>query len=230
MTIALGWFRALPVIYAMMMLGGAAWVFAMTELNVAAQLSVPQWVQGRALSCYQIVLQGGMALGAILWGAVAERWRIPNSMYLAALTMVLGMVTMLRYRLTVADDLVLDPLPLAPIPNVAPIVKNESGPVLVTIEYAIDPTKAADFEEAMMGLRTIRRRDGATFWGLFFDATNPERYIEVYVVDSWIEHMRQHGRATVADQYIQDRVRGFQLDGVPMVVNHQIAAQYLRDH
>jgi MFS family permease len=229
MTIALGWFRALPVIYAMMALGGAAWVFAMSELNVAAQLSVPQWVQGRALSCYQIVLQGGMALGAILWGAVAERWRIPYAMYLAALSMVLGLVTMLRYRLTEADDLVLDPLPPLPVPDVAPIVKNESGPVLVTIDYTIDPARALEFEEAMMGLRTIRRRDGATFWGLFFDAAHPEHYLELYVVDSWLEHIRQHGRATVADQYIQDRVRGFQLDGVPMVVNHQIAAQSLRE-
>jgi hypothetical protein len=150
-------------------------------------------------------------------------------MYLAALSMVLGLATMLRYRLIAADDLVLDPLPPMPVPDVAPIVKNESGPVLVTIEYTIDPAKALEFEEAMMGLRMIRRRDGATFWGLFFDAIHPERYTELYVVDSWVEHVRQHGRATVADQYIQDRVRGFQLDGVPMAVNHQIAAQSLRE-
>ncbi len=54
--------------YLAMALGGAAWVMAMAEINVAAQLSVPLWVQGRALSCYQIVVQGGMALGALLWG------------------------------------------------------------------------------------------------------------------------------------------------------------------
>jgi len=57
---------------AVMAVSGAAWTMTMSMLNVAAQLSVPGWVQGRALSCYQIVLQGAMAGGSALWGFAAS--------------------------------------------------------------------------------------------------------------------------------------------------------------
>jgi cell division GTPase FtsZ len=115
-----------------------------------------------------------------------------------------------------------------PAPEVSDAVDADSGPVLVSIEYTVDSSKAAEFEQAMAGLRTIRRRDGATFWGLFFDAREPEKYVEYFVVDSWIEHLRQHGRLTMADQYIRDRVRAFQRDGEPPVITHHIAAQSFR--
>ncbi len=72
--------------YLAMALGGAAWVMAMAEINVAAQLSVPLWVQGRALSCYQIVVQGGMALGALLWGVIAQRWSVRSALIIAAVS------------------------------------------------------------------------------------------------------------------------------------------------
>lgn len=228
MTAALGALRSTPAIYLMMAIGGAGWTTAMSIINVAAQLSVPLWVQGRALSCYQIILQGGMALGAIIWGVVAERWRVPDSLLVAACSMALGMPAMWRYSLNQTEGLALDPLPPMPIPEVSDVVENESGPVLVSVEYTIDPSKAAEFEQAMVGLRTIRRRDGATFWSLFFDVREPDRYVEYFIVDTWIEHLRQHGRLTLADKYIQDRVRGFQREDKPPVIKHQIAAQLFR--
>jgi MFS family permease len=228
MTAALALLRSPPAIYVMMAIGGAGWTTAMSVINVAAQLSVPQWVQGRALSCYQIILQGGMALGAILWGAVAEHWRIPDSLLAAALSMIAGMLLMGRYSLEQSDGLALDPLPPTPMPEISDLVDEESGPVMVSIEYTIDSSRAAEFEQAMAGLRTIRRRDGATFWGLFFDAKEPGKYVEYFVVDTWIEHLRQHGRLTMADQYIRDRVHAFQRDGKPPLITHQIAAQSFR--
>jgi hypothetical protein len=76
----------------------------------------------------------------------------------------------------------------------------------------------------MGALRTLRRRDGATFWGLFFDAADPERYLEYFLVDSWLEHLRQHGRATLADQELLDRARAFHTGETAPAVTHQIAA------
>jgi MFS family permease len=216
------------VAYLTMALGGASWVVVMAEINVAAQLAVPLWVQGRALSCYQIVVQGGMALGALMWGAVAQRLSVRVAMLGAAGAIVIGIFSMLRYRLAAVREMVLDPLPAQPPPRPESAISNDSGPVLVTVEYAIDPAQAAEFEEAMLGLRTIRLRDGAVSWGLFFDVTQLNRYVEYFVVDSWVEHLRQHGRATVADLYIRERVRRFQRDERPPIVSHQLAAQSLR--
>ena len=52
--------------------------------------------------------------------------------------------------------------------------------------------------EAMEELRRIRRRDGAFRWDLYADLEQPGVYLETFVVDSWSEHIRQHGRLTVA--------------------------------
>jgi predicted MFS family arabinose efflux permease len=80
MSAGLFYCRAFTLVYALMVAGGAAWVVAMSQLNVPAQLSVPKWVQGRALSCYQIVMQGGMAVTSVLWGELAERIGIPDAL------------------------------------------------------------------------------------------------------------------------------------------------------
>ncbi len=115
-----------------------------------------------------------------------------------------------------------------PMPKLAEPVPSEAGPVLVTVEYAIDPARAHEFEETMRQLRIIRRRDGANFWGLFFDAERPERYVEYFVVDSWMEYMCQHRRGTLADQDIFEHARTFQLDDGTPAVRHQIAADTIR--
>jgi hypothetical protein len=43
------------------------------------------------------------------------------------------------------------------------------------------------------------------------------------MLDSWIEHLRQHERVTHADRELQDRVNRYQVDGAPKVT-HLIAA------
>ncbi len=96
----------------------------------------------------------------------------------------------------------------------------EHGPILVTVEYQIDPKDASHFAQAMRALRLIRRRDGAIYWGLFRDTADPARFIETFVVESWAEHLRQHERITLADRIAEERVRAFQIDGKPPLVSH----------
>ncbi|MGH7934612.1 MAG: MFS transporter [Candidatus Binataceae bacterium] len=220
--------RSVPVSCALMAAGGAAWTVAMSELNVAAQLAVPQWVRGRALSCYQIVMQGGMTLGSVLWGEVATHWGVPASLLYAAPVMGVGMLAMIRYRLANAGTLALDPIPPVPMPEVAGEIAPDSGPVLVSVEYRIDRAHVREFEHTMLELRTIRRRDGATFWGLFADVADPSRYVEFFSVDSWVEHMRQHGRGTLADLELQEYVRSFHIGKEPPIVTHHIAARVIQ--
>jgi hypothetical protein len=62
------------------------------------------------------------------------------------------------------------------------------------------------FKEAAQGLAKQRRRDGAYPWGLMQDAAAPERYIEYFLVESWIEHERQYTRVTRADAEIQGEI------------------------
>jgi len=209
---------------ALMFVGGAMWVLANSSLNIAAQLSVPRWVQGRALACYQLVQQAAVAGGSVLWGFAAEQGGVPLSLVLAAITMVSGLVPMIFFHLISDDELDLDPLPLPPVPEPASHVDPESGPVLVTIEYLIRPESAREFRSAMNALRPIRLRDGAIFWGLFFDLARPERFVEYFISESWIEHMRMHGRGVSSDQELEARARAFHIGSLPPAVTHQLSA------
>jgi MFS family permease len=216
--------RNLFAVWALMALAGASWTVAMTVFNVATQLSVPEWVQGRALSVYQVVLQGGMAGGSVLWGWLAGRQGVREAILYAAAAVAVGLLTILRFRL--ADDAELDLGQYSrPAPRTAFDIDLESGPVLVTIEYRIDPKRAREFTAVMRMMRPIRLRDGAFFWGLFFDAAEPQRFIEYFGVESWAEHVRQHERGVAADLAVESLARSYHVGDSPPVVTHQLSAQ-----
>ncbi|MGH9522566.1 MAG: MFS transporter, partial [Terriglobales bacterium] len=79
--------------------GGGAWITIVAILNVSAQTMCPAWLRARALSMYLLVLQGGMAAGSAIWGAIGERWGIPNAMLIAAVALIAGLTIARHYRL-----------------------------------------------------------------------------------------------------------------------------------
>ena len=207
-----------------MLLTGAAWIAVLSSLHVSAQTSVPAWVRARALSVYLVVFAAGMAGGSLLWGAVASALTVSWSLALAAGGALGGMALTWRYSLGVfeATDRM---MPVAwPEPQTYGEIEPDRGPVLVSVEYRVAPENADRFVSATDELRRVRRRDGAISWGLFHDAADPRRYVEWFMVESWVEHLRQHHRATVADQEVNERVRAFHLGPAPPRVSHFIAA------
>jgi Transmembrane secretion effector len=102
--------------------------------------------------------------------------------------------------------------------------RPEDGPVLVTVEYDIDPADAERFVAAMQELGRIRRRDGAYRWELYADLERPGRRLETFVVDSWSEHLRQHDRLTVADLEVTRLTRSFHRGSEPPEVRHMLWA------
>jgi MFS family permease len=213
------------VAYGAMCLAGLAWVLGMTSLNVTAQVVVPEWVKARALASYQLIVQGSIAIGGLLWGGAASHSSIRVALDIAAVLLVAGLVVDLRYQLSESETSVTEPLSIMPAPEVSGELKPDAGPVMVSIEYEIDPATAKDFRHAMNALRTIRYRDGAVFWGLFSDAAKPSRYVEYFMVESWAEHVRQHSRVTDEDAPVLERARRFHILPSPPIVSHEIAAK-----
>jgi hypothetical protein len=207
-----------------MFVGGCVWVLGMTSLNVAAQIAVPHWVTARALAMYQFMVQSGIALDGLIWGAGASRSSIEMALNIAALFMVLSLAAALRYRLPESDRFALEAAELMPTPMLGNY-NSDVGPVMVSIEYEINPAQASPFRQAMNALRTIRFRDGAVFWGLFSDTERPARYVEYFMFESWFEHLRQHGRVTGEDSPAFERARQFHVGPTPPIVSHQIAAR-----
>ena len=219
-AVALAYVPSYPFLCAVMLAGGFAWITLMSSFNVAAQMSVPSWVKARAMAVYLITLQGGTAVGAILWGALATRYGVRAALTLAAGGMLLSLVAMTRYRLTAAEGINLAPSAHWPSPVIMDELDQERGPAMVTVEYRIDPARATEFREAMRKVSMERRRHGATYWHVFVDAEDPARFVEVFIVASWLEHLRQHERVTVADRDVEEIARSFHVGEGPPLVSH----------
>ena len=220
MTVGLAFTHNSIVAGVLLALGCAAWVGAFAVLNVAAQLSVPRWVQGRALAVYQIAVQGGMAGASALWGVVGERWGLQVALWGGAVSMLAGFAVY-RWRLAAAEEVETDPATPWPYPQTAFDIDPNSGPALVTLEYRIEPSKTEDFS-AMRELRRIRLRDGAVFWGLFVDIAQPDHLVEHFVTETWVEHLRQHERTIASDVVYESRAKSLHVGDAQ--VTHLISA------
>ena len=207
-----------------LLVGGFAWTSTTSTFNIAVQLAAPAWVQARLLGSYQMVFQAGMAIGSAVWGGVAERFGTPVALCIAAAGLLAGLPAAFRYRIPsgrIADLSSARGLNRSD-PTVLIELRPEDSPVLISIEYAIEPDDARSFLDAIECLRPIRLRDGAMRWGLFHDAANPERYVENFLVESWAEYLRQRERLTMNDAAVLERVRSFQKGGKPPSVSRMI--------
>jgi quinol monooxygenase YgiN len=108
-------------------------------------------------------------------------------------------------------------------PVLAENPEPDSGPVMVTIEYGVDPAKRAEFVAAMQEVREMRRRNGAYYWELYHDSANPAHFVETFMDESWIEHLRQHERVSVADREIQRRAKQYLVAGYEVKSEHWLA-------
>jgi MFS family permease len=223
-TLVLAYVHSFWLLMLAMLLAGGAWLSLLSSLNVAVQTVVPSWVTGRALSVYMLVFYAGLAGGSALWGVVGEHLGVSRALLVSAIGMIVGLAATFRIHIRSGEGLNLAPSRQWPAPIVARDPEPERGPVMVTVRYRIDPARAEEFAEIMRGVRRIRLRDGAMQWGLFVDSAQPDLHTEVFLVKSWIEHLRQHERVTHEDDDIQERARAFHVGPEPPEVQHLIGA------
>ncbi|MHA3840496.1 MFS transporter [Sphingomonas aestuarii] len=179
-------------------LAGGGWVLALSTFNVTVQLAAPRWVVARSLSLYQMAAFGGMASGAVLFGAIADTHGVRISLFAAAAVQALTILSGLVLPLPVARDLNLA-LREWSEPETAVSVDDRSGPVVVTIEYRITPGNIPRFPNVMHERRRIRRRDGARHWTLLRDLGEPDLWVERYHVATWLDYVRHNQRRTFED-------------------------------
>lgn len=218
---AVAYLRSFPAICAAMVAAGLSWLVILSVFNSSIQISVPAWVRGRALSFYLLIFFGGMAGGGALWGTMAEFAGIPDTLLATSVGLIAGLFLTGGRGLT-AEGIDITPSLHWPEHIVAVTPEPDSGPVLIMREYRIDPERAKEFADAMKALGRMRRRDGAMRWGLFQDTAEPGRYFEIFVAESWAEHLRQHERVTVADREIENHARSFHVGEAPPATSHLI--------
>ena len=205
-----------------MALVGMAWISVANSLTVSAQLALPDWVRARGMAIYQTALMGGAAASSIIWGQVAGWLDVPAAVAGAALAGALGLVVLRRQTLEGRPDPDFTPhpvgTPLEPAVDVAP----EDGPVMVMVEYTIDPARADDFARVMQRTRRARLRQGALSWGLFRDAAHPGRWIEYFIDENFVEHQRRLERFSAFDAGLREERLDFHVGQDPPKVSRYI--------
>jgi MFS family permease len=221
-TLGLALLRSPVILCLLMLLGGVSWTAVMSLFNIMVQELAPDWVRARVLAVYLFVFQGSVAVGSTLWGYIALHTNVHRALVFASVGTAGCLSLQFLFRLpSVPADLSTwnhwGKLTTFAEPDLS------QGPVLVTVKYVIDPAKASEFLHQIHQYQRVRRRDGATSWGVFVDTENPNIYIETFKVDTWAEHQRQHDRFTVADRESEDQVLGYAIQ--PVEIKHFIYAQ-----
>ncbi|MFL9842579.1 MFS transporter [Sphingomonas sp. ST-64] len=188
-------FLTLPVLA----LAGAGWVLALSSFNVTVQLSTPRWVVGRALALYQMTAFGGMAGGSWLFGWLTNHHGVAVALLVAAGAQLLSAAAGMLVPLPRIEEIDLDPRGTWHEPDTQVPVEARSGPVVVTIDYRIEPADIPSFLRVMSERRRIRERDGARGWSLLRDLADPMLWIERYHVPTWLDYVRHNQRRTNAD-------------------------------
>ena len=222
------------IVIGALMLSGFCWTSTMASLNTSVQVSVPAWVQARALGTYLMTFQGGLALGSVLWGAIAERTSTPKALITSAVGLVVTFPLVSRFR--VLRGGIPDTTPHVPrrtLPELTPFEGDQegssdpalAGPVRVSIDYKIPIENYAEFTHAIHQLRDVRLRDGALRWGIYRDALNPNHLNETFIMESWLDYLRARERITASDDQTRQRVWELHRDEEPPRITYQIYAR-----
>jgi predicted MFS family arabinose efflux permease len=204
-------------------IAGASWIAAVSSLNVSAQVALPEWVRGRGLAMYVTMMFGALSIGSALWGQLAVVAGIPAALLVAAAGAVIGIALTRRWKLQTGANVDFSPSQL-PDPITTHAIEADRGPVMVMVEYRIDPNNRTEFLRALRQASGERRRDGAYDWGIFEDPADESRFVETFLTDSWLEHLRLHRRVTKADRITEQAVRRFQIGEGPKTT-HLIRAK-----
>ncbi len=207
-----------------LVLVGGSWITGLNTFSYASQNAFPNWVRARSSAIYLVVMQGAFAAGAVAWGQVTSHYGSFPALLVAAGWLFVSAILGFRFRpISHLEKLDLSPSGHSKHEDTHALLHEpslEDGPILVTIEYRIDPEDAVRFRAAMFHLREIRLRDGAFRCSVFNDLADPEIFRETFLVGSWAEHRRQHERATVEDRRIEEQVLAFHMGGEPPLVRH----------
>jgi hypothetical protein len=205
--------HSLSALAPVILVSGAAWVLFISLINALVQNLAPDWVRARVLAIFTLVYLGSFALGSATWGGVARRWGLG--------------LALIYFGLGTVGSVILAPMARLPDSSVdlspwnhwrMPVVVKEVGaellesPVLVTIEYSVVSGQDKEFVKAIRQYARTRRRDGAYRWGIYRDIEVANRFVEIFLVHSWAEHLRQHERQTRADRELEQRVYSYVAD------------------
>ena len=230
-TFAIGYIQDFIILCIVMVLGGAGYITILSTFYTIGIKSAPKWIGARVLAIYLLVLNGGLAIGSVIWGTVANVFGIQITLSVASLALAATIIAKKRYSSTLLDDLDFTPVSdhwsLPPQSSIDP--SQYENQALITIEYnKIDPNLSDEFEQNVHELGRLLKSEGMAYWELFQDPADTGHYIEIRIADTWTDHMRQHEYVTKNVQVMEDRIRALIKDCPPPIISHYIGKSPLK--
>lgn len=220
------WVPWLAVVCPALIVAGASWISFNSTVSAAFQTSLPAWVRARALAVFMLIFQGAMALGGVVWGSIASHLNVAQTVSLAAVLIVLGVLLTYKFPMRMGHDAEVTPSQHWAEPTVVGDLQPDDGPVAVQVDYQVSGEHRLAFTRSLYALGKIRRRDGASYWLLYRDVANPDHFSERFIIASWGEHQRQRSRATLADLELEQNLRQYLKPGSTAVMSLYIVARF----
>jgi MFS family permease len=188
--------RQPELFFAVAALAGAAWTISASELWVAGQRVIPDWIRGRMNATHMMVSQGGLTLAGILWGTLAMQLGAHWALFSASALGIVSAVTARRWSIDFSAEINPEPDPLSQ-DNYGPYLPDlEDGPITTALEIEIAPENHIRFFRLMKQIRLVFLRNGAFSARLDQDMANPNRFRLQAMVSSWAANQRLGQRIT----------------------------------
>ncbi len=199
------------VVAGAMLFAGGSMTMLLTSLMIMTQLILPEWVRARGISISFMATMGSLALGAAVWGQIAEVTSLGQSFVIAS-----GMglaAALLTHLFNVKDDQgrEIDLAGIEPAARPDELAHDHRGAVKVELDYRIEPEAREDFAATMNIVRLLRLRNGSKDWSLNGDPNKPGQFTESFVERDWNAYLRHIQRITIDESHALDRAAAFHL-------------------
>jgi hypothetical protein len=137
---------ALAVVYALMAvvrhpqvflavaaLAGVAWTISASELWVAGQRIIPDWIRGRMNATHMMLSQGGMSSAGLLWGALATGLSFEWALFSASALGIASALTAKRWSIDFSAEIDPEPHPLDQDEHPLYLPETDDGPITTTM-------------------------------------------------------------------------------------------------
>ena len=224
---AMGHLKDFGILCLIMGIGGVFYTTILSTLYTTGMKTAPKWIGARVLAVYLLILNGGLAVGSVIWGTISVMTGIPIALSMSSFALaVTTIVARKRFKTTSINYLDFTPAgsDYWSIPHqLSANPPKSDGQALVTIDYRINPKMVDEFVHSMHELGHTLKSEGLAYWCLFQDPADLSHFIEIRIAETWTEHMRQHERVTKNVQIVEDKIRALVKDGTRPIVSHYIS-------
>ena len=205
-----------------LVVAGAAWILSVAQFNIAMQTRAPRWVAGRTLATYQASVTGGIALGGWVWGSVAQQYSVSIALVVSGLLMSISPLAVMLLRAPLTSDPTDTTLVTVNEPDVSLALTPVSGPIVIEIDYEVEPARARVFYQLMLKVQLYRQRNGAYAWSIARDIGNEWLWTERFQCPTWLDYLRQRSRSTASERQLQSSAAAMHSGKEPIKVRRML--------